>query len=85
MTSPSGRHFLQIPGPTNVPDRVLRAIDRPTIADVSAYSYISVAPEGDVELGAYPSVRAWLKRIESLKGFVPMPDAFAKTANPKAA
>jgi alanine-glyoxylate transaminase/serine-glyoxylate transaminase/serine-pyruvate transaminase len=28
---PSGRHFLQIPGPTNVPDHVLRAIDRPTI------------------------------------------------------
>jgi alanine-glyoxylate transaminase/serine-glyoxylate transaminase/serine-pyruvate transaminase len=28
---PSGRHFLQIPGPTNVPDRVLRAIDRATI------------------------------------------------------
>jgi alanine-glyoxylate transaminase/serine-glyoxylate transaminase/serine-pyruvate transaminase len=27
----SGRHFLQIPGPTNVPDRVLRAIDGPTI------------------------------------------------------
>jgi alanine-glyoxylate transaminase/serine-glyoxylate transaminase/serine-pyruvate transaminase len=27
----SGRHFLQIPGPTNVPDRVLRAIDHPTI------------------------------------------------------
>jgi len=31
MAYPSGRHFLQIPGPTNVPDRVLRAIDRPTI------------------------------------------------------
>jgi alanine-glyoxylate transaminase/serine-glyoxylate transaminase/serine-pyruvate transaminase len=27
----TGRHFLQIPGPTNVPDRVLRAIDQPTI------------------------------------------------------
>src|SRR5580704_9232965 len=27
----SGRHFLQIPGPTNVPDRVLRAMDFPTI------------------------------------------------------
>ena len=27
----SGRHFLQIPGPTNVPDRILRAMDRPTI------------------------------------------------------
>ena len=28
---PSGRHFLQIPGPSNVPDRILRAIDHPTI------------------------------------------------------
>ena len=27
----AGRHFLQIPGPTNVPDRVLRAMDMPTI------------------------------------------------------
>jgi alanine-glyoxylate transaminase/serine-glyoxylate transaminase/serine-pyruvate transaminase len=26
-----GRHFLQIPGPSNVPDRVLRAIDNPTL------------------------------------------------------
>ncbi len=31
MSIRSGRHFLQIPGPTNVPDRVLRAIDSPTI------------------------------------------------------
>jgi alanine-glyoxylate transaminase / serine-glyoxylate transaminase / serine-pyruvate transaminase len=31
MPVPSSRHFLQIPGPSNVPDRVLRAIDRPTI------------------------------------------------------
>ena len=30
-TRRAGRHFLQIPGPTNVPDRVLRAIDFPTI------------------------------------------------------
>jgi alanine-glyoxylate transaminase/serine-glyoxylate transaminase/serine-pyruvate transaminase len=31
VTTHSGRHFLQIPGPTNVPDRVLRAIAQPTI------------------------------------------------------
>jgi alanine-glyoxylate transaminase/serine-glyoxylate transaminase/serine-pyruvate transaminase len=31
MPKHTGRHFLQIPGPTNVPDRVLRAIDQPTI------------------------------------------------------
>ena len=30
-TRVAGRHFLQIPGPTNVPDRVLRAIDNPTM------------------------------------------------------
>ena len=27
----AGRHFLQIPGPTNVPDRILRAMDMPVI------------------------------------------------------
>jgi alanine-glyoxylate transaminase/serine-glyoxylate transaminase/serine-pyruvate transaminase len=31
MRQRSGRHFLQIPGPTNVPDRILRAMDHPTI------------------------------------------------------
>lgn len=31
MAFHSGRHFLQIPGPTNVPDRILRAMDNPTI------------------------------------------------------
>src|SRR3981189_3877342 len=31
MTVHSGRHFLQIPGPTNVPARVLRAMDMPTM------------------------------------------------------
>ena len=36
MSYKSGRHFLQIPGPTNVPDRILRAIDRPVIDHRSA-------------------------------------------------
>lgn len=31
MDFASGRHFLQIPGPTNIPDRILRAIGRPII------------------------------------------------------
>jgi len=31
MTYPAGRHFLQIPGPTNVPEQVLRALAKPTI------------------------------------------------------
>jgi alanine-glyoxylate transaminase/serine-glyoxylate transaminase/serine-pyruvate transaminase len=36
MAYQAGRHFLQIPGPTNVPDRILRAIDNPTIDHRSA-------------------------------------------------
>src|SRR5271165_853625 len=40
----TGRHFLQIPGPTNVPDRVLRAIARPTI-DHRGLEFSSLAHE----------------------------------------
>ncbi len=43
-----------------------------TIADVANYSYISHAPEGNVSLQEYPSLRAWLARVEALPGFVPM-------------
>jgi glutathione S-transferase len=51
------------------------AASRPTIADVALYSYIASAPEGNVDLSGYAHVRAWLKRIEDLPGFV----AFQKT------
>ncbi|MBW6393265.1 glutathione S-transferase family protein [Billgrantia antri] len=43
-----------------------------TIADVAGYSYIAHAPEGGVSLEAYPSIRAWLARIEAQQGFVGM-------------
>ena len=36
MSFQGGRHFLQIPGPTNVPERILRAMGRPTIDHRSA-------------------------------------------------
>jgi glutathione S-transferase len=44
----------------------------PTLADISNYSYIAHAPEGNVSLEPYPQVRAWLARVEALPGFVPM-------------
>jgi glutathione S-transferase len=47
------------------------AVDRPTIADVALYSYIARAPEGNVSLADYPSIRAWLKELEQMPGFVP--------------
>ena len=45
--------------------------DRPTLADVAAYSYVAKAPEGGVSLQPYPNVRAWIARVESLPHFVP--------------
>ena len=49
----------------------------PSIADVSAYSYIAHAPEGNVSLDVYGNVRAWLARVEALPGFVGMPRTIA--------
>ncbi|MBO9447556.1 glutathione S-transferase [Ruegeria sp. R14_0] len=51
--------------------------DRPTIADVAAYSYTAHAPEGNVSLDPYPNVRAWIARFEALDGFEPMPTTAA--------
>ncbi len=48
------------------------ATDHATIADLANYSYLAHAPEGRVSLEAYPAVKAWLKRVEELPGFVPM-------------
>lgn len=43
-----------------------------TLADVALYAYTARAPEGEVSLEPYPSIRAWLGRVEALPGFVPM-------------
>lgn len=53
-------------------ERQLLVADRLTLADVAGYSYVAHAPEGGVDLGPYPNVRAWLARIERQPGFVPM-------------
>jgi len=53
--------------------------DAPTLADIALYTYTAHAPEGDVSLEPYPAIRAWLSRIESLPGFVPMARTPAKS------
>lgn len=53
---------------------------RPTLADVALYSYISSAPEGDVDLSGYAQVCSWLQRVESLPGFVPFRKTMAGLA-----
>jgi glutathione S-transferase len=43
-----------------------------TIADVSLYAYTHLADEGGFELGRYPNVQAWIERVASVPGYVPL-------------
>jgi glutathione S-transferase len=54
-------------------DRSFLVNARPTIADVALYSYIAHAPEGGVALTPHAHIVAWLRRVEALPGFAPMP------------
>lgn len=46
--------------------------DKVSLADIALYAYTHVCEAGGFRLRDYPGVCAWLKRIEKLKGFVPM-------------
>lgn len=54
-------------------DRQFLAAPHATIADLAVYSYVAHAPEGGIALTPYPLVQAWLRRVEALPGFFPMP------------
>jgi glutathione S-transferase len=60
---------------SHVGQRVWLAADHATLADLAMYAYTAHAPEGGVALDDYPTLRAWLSRVEALPGFVPMPRA----------
>jgi len=49
------------------------ALDHLTIADIGCFPYVALAPEGEIGLDAYPSVRSWIERIKSLPRFIAMP------------
>ena len=53
--------------------RSFLAAEHPTIADLACYSYVAHAPEGGIPLGGYSSVLAWLRRVEALPHFKPIP------------
>jgi glutathione S-transferase len=55
--------------------RTFLAADHATIADLACYSYVSHAPEGGISLENYASVRAWLRRVEALPHFKPIPSS----------
>ncbi len=49
------------------------AMGRATLADIACYPYVALAPEGGIDLKAYPAIRKWIGRIGELPGYVPMP------------
>jgi glutathione S-transferase len=53
-------------------DRVWFAGDAASLADIALFAYTHVAEEGGFDLASYPSVQAWLARVPTLAGFVPM-------------
>jgi len=46
--------------------------ERYTIADIALYAYTHVAPEGGFELEPYPAIGAWLRRVATQPGHVPI-------------
>lgn len=46
--------------------------EQPTIADLACYPYVALAHEGRFSLEPYAAIRAWLKRVESLPGWIPL-------------
>jgi glutathione S-transferase len=46
--------------------------DRYSIADIALYAYTHVADEGGFELGRFPAVRAWVERVRSRPGHIPI-------------
>ena len=48
------------------------ACERPTIGDVAVFPYVALAPMGNISLEPYPKVLAWIERIKSLPGFIPI-------------
>ena len=46
--------------------------ERYTIADIALFAYTHIAEDGGFDLGGYPHVERWLKRVQAQPGFVPM-------------
>lgn len=46
--------------------------DRPSVADICLYAYTHVAEEGGFDLAPWQAVRAWIARVERLKGYIPI-------------
>jgi len=47
--------------------------EKPSIADIACYPYIALCEEANIPLAGYTAIHDWIKRIQHLKGYIPMP------------
>ena len=53
-------------------ERAFFVADRYSISDIALYAYTHVAHEGGFDLSGYPAVRAWLERVRTQPGHIPI-------------
>ena len=87
MYAPGGaeQHADRLPALQEAGNKALAALERHlgedrhylvggrlSIADIALYGYTHVAEEGGFDLGRYPAIRAWIARIATEPGHVPI-------------
>lgn len=66
-----GNHSLKVLN-EHLTDNKWFVLGRPTIADLSVFVYVALAPMGDISLQPYPNVLVWFERVKKLPGFFPI-------------
>ena len=46
--------------------------NRYTVADIGMFGYVAMAPQGGYDMARFPSIAAWLARVEAQPGWVPL-------------
>lgn len=76
---------IDVAGARQISAKVLGIIDRHlesrdwlvgeevSIADIAAYPYLALAPEGGIDISIYPNIVDWFQRVRALPGYVSMP------------
>ncbi|WP_413164006.1 glutathione S-transferase family protein [Capilliphycus salinus ALCB114379] len=66
-------HFILQLLNDHLSQRTWLEFERPTVADIAAFPYVALAPDGHIELSQYSHVLRWIEQIKNLPGFVGMP------------
>lgn len=66
-------HFILKLLNDHLSERTWLEFERPTVADIAAFPYVALAPDGRIDLSEYSNVLRWIEGVKKLPGFVGMP------------